>query len=502
MTRATTNTSSAVFSSGEESAAAPQVQQKALKIAIIGDFTGRESRGLCDPSTIGQRPALRVSKDNFEQLFERLQVRLKLPLMDEPLDLLEYDDMHPDYIYSRVPMFQKFIDLEKQLLNPSQFEAAAAEIKNWADYKCENEAANNSSTTGAQSMLDAILDSRSYQQQYENSPSGQIDQLIKDIVAPYIAPKQDPRQEQLLAAVNSASSEAMRKIMHNSGFQQLEATWRSLQLLVRRLETHSQLQLHIIDVSKDELLADLRSADDDLEQAQIFKRLVTSQTSSGDQPFNLVVGDFNIEDFEQDISLLIDMGTIAEAVGSCFITGADTRLAGCPSLSGSVDPDDWYYRLDTDFRQGWEALRDYSASAHIALAAPKFLLRLPYGADTSTTDCFDFEELTAEAGHKYYLWGNSAYLLTLLLCEGYLESGMQLRPGQRQDIDGMPVHVFEQSGEKKIKPCAEAMVTDSGAKRFKEMGLNLLRSVQNQDRVLLPEFLSLHVSGELKGPWN
>lgn len=502
MSRATTNTSGAVFSSGEESAPAPQVQEKALKIAIVGDFSGRESRGLCDPSTIGQRPALRVNKDNFEQIFERLQVRVKLPVTDEPLDLLEYDDLHPDYLYSRVPMFQQFIDLEKQLLNPAQFDAAAAEIQSWADYKSDAVTADSTTNSSAQSMLDAILDSRNYQQQYENSPGGQIDKLIKDIVSPYITAKQDPRQDQLLEAINSASSESMRKIMHNSGFQQLEASWRSLQLLIRRLESHSHLQIHIVDISKEELLADLRSADDDLEQAQIFKRLVSSQTSSGDQPFNLVVGDFNIEDFEQDISLLIDMGTIAEAVGSCFIAGADTRLAGCPTLAGSVDPDDWYYRLDTDFSKGWEALRDYSASAHIALAAPRFLLRLPYGAETSTTDCFNFEELTPDAGHKYYLWGNSAYLLTLLLCEGYLDSGMQLRPGQKQDIDGMPVHVYQQSGEKRIKACAEAMVTDRGAKRFKGSGLNLVRSVQGQDRVLLPEFISLHVSGELKGPWS
>lgn len=502
MSRATTNTSGAVFSSGEENAPAPQAQEQALKIAIIGDFSGRESRGLCDPSTIGQRPALRVNKDNFEQLFERMQVRVQLPLTAEPLDLMEYDDLHPDYLYSRVPMFEQFIDLEKQLLNPSSFDAAAAEIQGWADYKCDTNESNSGASTGAQSMLDAILDSRSFQQQYEDSPNGQIDKLIKDIVAPYIAAKQDPRQDQLLEAVNSASSETMRKIMHNSGFQQIEASWRSLHMLIRRLESHSQLQIHIIDVSKDELLADLRSADDDLEQAQIFKRLVSSQTSSGDQPFNLVVGDFNVEDFEQDISLLIDMGTIAEAVGSCFISGADTRLASCPSLAGSVDPDDWHYRLDTDFSKGWEALRDYSASAHIALAAPRFLLRLPYGANTSTTDCFDFEELSAEAGHKYYLWGNSAYLLTLLLCDSYLDSGMQLRPGQIQDVDGMPVHVYQQSGEKRIKPCAEAMVTDSGAKRFKDSGLNLVRSVQGQDRVLLPEFISLHTSGELKGPWS
>lgn len=503
MSRFTVNTGAAVFGEAQD-ASGPGAAGDVLKVAVLGDFSGRASRRLCEPETLCQRGAYRLRKDNFEEVFEQLGVRLKLPTLDEPLSLLEYDDLHPDYLYSRLPLFKRFIELEKKLLDPARFEQAAEEIQQWQSRHVAENASSAQATpdraSEAASMLDAILADSLDSGFARSGDAANIDQLIRDIVAPYVQQKPDRRQGAYLQALTEASSEAMRKIMHHSDFQQVEASWRSLHLLLRRLEDHPNLQIHLIDVSKEELLADFAAAEDDLEKSQVFNCLVAGEAVVGSLPYNLVVGDFFITDEERDLHLLIDLATIAEAAGSALLLGGDSRLAGCPTLAGSVDPDDWHYSHAQGFAEGWQAVRDYSASEYVALAGPRFMLRLPYGADSATTDCFEFEELTPEHGHSYYLWGNSAYLLALAVCDQFSRSG-RLAPLVSATYDNLPVHLRKHPQGQWMVPCAEALLTDRAAARFQGAGISTLRSVQGRDQIALPRLQSL-AGSELKGPWS
>ncbi|MFV8783891.1 type VI secretion system contractile sheath domain-containing protein [Microbulbifer sp. SA54] len=504
MTRPTMNTLPASANAREKAALKrdrhdrPISHGAKLKVAILGDFSGRASRGLCEPESLGSRPAYRVSKDNFSSLFERLQVGLKLPVMDETLWLLEFDDLHPDYLYQKVPLFKKFIELEKRLLTPSEFSRAVSEIQQWRPELVQDERASDVAVP-AQTMLDAVLTGTNYQRQYRSSPEGQIDHLIKSIVAPYVQQKPDASQALYLDAVTKAASETMRKLMHHSDFQQLEASWRSLQMLLRRVEDHRSLELHLVDVSKAEILADFAQAEGDLEDSQLFKCLVARETIAGGSPYNLVIGDFYIADEERDLHLLIDLATIAEAAECAVVLGGDNRLAGCPSLAGSLDPDDWHYPMSQAFAESWTAVREYSACEYVALAAPRFMLRLPFGEETSRTDCFAFEELTPDLGHQYYLWGNSAYLLGLSICCAFVDAEGEL-PVTDARFHDFPLHVRTLPQGKWITPCAEALLNDRAAGRFQSAGLSTLRSVQGRDEIHLPKLQSI-AGTSLRGPW-
>lgn len=508
MSRASINTSSVVFKASESSSHESKIQsstaQNPLKVVIIGDFSGRASRGVCTIDDIHQRPIVEVNKDNFESVFSRMRVRLQLPVCEDVIELMEFDDLHPDYLYSRVPLFQRFIDLNKRLLDPVQLPEVANEIATWktSNTTDEKNLGNSDEGQSAQSLLASILHSAQSRDDKPLQPASfSVDQLIEDIIAPYVT-SQDPRQPELLAAIDNATSETMRTLMHQSDYQQLEASWRSIQMLVKRLPLGSDLRLHLLDVSKDELLADLGNADSDLEQAQIFHRVVTTQAAEGLNPFDILLGDFYINEDEQDLGLLVDMGTIAQATDSCFISAANSALAGFPSLASNVDPQEWRYDVASDFKEGWSAVRDFSASEHIALASPRFMLRLPYGNQTATTDCFEFEELATNGTHRYYLWGNSGYLVTLLLCENAANHGINMALSNNNTVADLPLHHYKQQHESTIKPCAETLLTDSAAHCFVASGITPIRSVNQQDRVVLANIQSLHVSGELKGPWN
>ncbi|WP_444902341.1 type VI secretion system contractile sheath domain-containing protein [Microbulbifer sp. SSSA007] len=470
-----------------------------LKVAIIGDFSGRASRRQCEPDTIAERRVYLLNRDTFEGVFADLGVSLQLPVMEKPLFLPCFDDLHPDYLYSRLPLFKKFIELEQRLRDPVQFQQAAEEIQQWKP-ELREPSTEATSYSADQSFLDEILAAGRERHARENGNSLEVDQLIKDIVAPYVQKSADPRQGEYLDALTEATSDVMRKLMHHSDFRQLEASWLSLQFLLRRLEEHPNLQLYLIDISKEELLADFASAESDLENSQVFKLLVERETVSGSRPYNLVLGDFYITDEERDLHLLIDLSTIAEAAGSALLLGGDTKLAGCPNLAGSVDPDDWYYPLSERFAESWQAVREYSGSEYVALAAPRFMLRLPFGSETSTTEHFDFEELTPEQGHQYYLWGNSVYLLALAICQGFSASG-RLRAPSSATYESLPLHLRKLPQGQWITPCAEALLTDRGATRFMQAGLSTMRSVQGRDQIILPRLSSL-AGGALKGPWD
>ena len=77
-------------------------------------------------------------------------------------------------------------------------------------------------------------------------------ELINRVVAPFVKAAPDPAQESILAAIDGSLSGAMRTILHHPDFQSVEATWRSLDLLSRRVETSASMEIVLYDVSAEE----------------------------------------------------------------------------------------------------------------------------------------------------------------------------------------------------------------------------------------------------------
>ena len=88
----------------------------------------------------------------------------------------------------------------------------------------------------------------------------------------------------------------------------------------------------------------------------------------------------------------------------------------------------------------------------------RFLLRLPYGREAARAESFDFEEMPAGSPHESYLWGPGSVLCGLLLAEGFVESGWSFDPDDVRQVTGLPVHIYEDQGERAMKPCAEVML--------------------------------------------
>jgi len=486
-----------------------------FRIAILGDFSGRASRGICQPESLASRRLHPVDRDNFEELLGRLKVELHLPMPGgQALDLQfrELDDFHPDRIYEQVEAFAALRQLRRKLHAPQTFTEAAAEVRSWRAALVESKpvpAAPQPAPEPPQPVPEGLFDqvlAEAEQQAPESTPrpaQSQWDLLIAELVDPYLEPKTDPQQAEYVASVDAAVGELMRKILHHPRFQALEASWRGLSLLVSRLECGTDLKLFVWDVSKAELEADLAGTED-LARSGTYRVLVEQSVHVPEgKPWALFLGDYYFAPTCSDAELLGRFAKIARAAGAPLSAGADARLAGCESLFRTPDPSDWQFVPEKAASQAWASVRMLPEAPWAGLALPRFLLRLPYGRTATPIEKFEFEELPGEPNHEGYLWGNPAFACVCLLGQSFTRHGWTFRPGMIDELDDLPVHVYKSEGESLMKPCAEVLLTDRGAEAIAARGIIPLRSVRNQGAVRVEVFRSIASPPTgLRGRWS
>jgi type VI secretion system protein ImpC len=135
-----------------------------------------------------------------------------------------------------------------------------------------------------------------------------------------------------------------------------------------------------------------------------------------------------------------------------------------------------------DMGRHWEELRAIPEASYLGLAVPRFLLRLPYGARTSPADAFPLEEMPPGAPlHAHFLWGNPA-----LACLALLTAGEAL------NLEGLPVHTYQEDGEWKMTPCAEVWMTETQVLALIDLGLMPLVAFKDSDRVRLAGFRAIN----------
>jgi type VI secretion system protein ImpC len=291
----------------------------------------------------------------------------------------------------------------------------------------------------------------------------------------------------------------MQAILHHSDFQALEAAWRGLDFLARGLETDTQLKLYLLDVSLAELAADFGSADD-LSATGIYKLLVGETVlTPGATPWAVLAGNYAFDDGLVNVELLCRIALIASKAGAPFLAAADSKILGCKSFGETPDPDQWKPASE----ETWNFVRGFPEAKYLGLAAPRFLLRLPYGKQTSPTETFPFEEMPAPR-HGEYLWGNPIFACTMLIGQAFSEYGWAMRPGMVAEIGGLPVHVYKDAdGDPQMKPCGEALLTQRAAERMLEKGLIPVVSFKGQDRIRVAGFQSVAKPHKpLAGRWS
>ncbi len=480
------------------------IEEPPFHILALGNWSGDAERR----DFSGRRP-IEIDRDNFDEVVARLKTSVVLDFDDGSELVLEFsslDDFNPDEIFRRVDMFAQLRSLRKRLNSSDTFNAAAYDAKQLFGLKREDVepvAAAVDDEPAADNLLDAILlQPEGGAAAPKRKLSGELGSLVSELVRPHLVTVDEQQQSSLVSLVDAATSGLMRKILHHRKFQALEAAWRGLFFLVRRADTSTELKIWVLDVSKEELAADLKSAES-LSSTHLFKVLVSETVETQDaEPWSLILGDFAFAPIVDDVAALMRISKIAAAAGAPFISHMRPDVLGVHSLHENSDPAKWNTAGDSDAAKLWAALSGQAESQYLGMTIPRFITRLPYGSDTEPLDTFSFEEFESVSEHDNYLWSNGCFAVGQLLAESFANYGWEMKDRLAQDIDGLPLHVYKQDGETVYKPCAEVTMTDLGVNKLIAAGLMPLVSYRGTDRIKLAMYQSIaNGGGKLLGRW-
>jgi type VI secretion system protein ImpC len=449
-------------------AAPPWAAKRPVRIAVLGDFSGGAAAGRLETGDdLARRKMMAVEFDSLEDTLARLEVKLALPIGDggDGVEVAfgELDSFHPDSLYRELPMFKSLVDLRKRLNNTATFAKAAAEVQamGGGGKRRASRSGKRRSKSGAPAADAKLSDfARLVGIAPEVRVDAPVDALLKRILGPFVTAAPDPKRDALVAIVDSALSDAMRTVLHQPEFQNLEALWRGMDMLLRRVETGPSLQVLLVDMSAEEFAADLSSASD-LSETGLYSMLVDKPSQDKAGGVSLILGLYQFEPTPPHAELLGRMAKIAKLAGAPFVTSINAE-----SFSDRRNPP---HPL---MAQALEALRGLPEASHLALLAPRFMLRHPYGKKSDPITSFTFEEFTPEEGMRGMLWGHPALLAASVLAAP---------TGTTLSVGDLPFHyVVDADGDQVALPTTERLVNLAAAEMLRRVGIDALMAHKGQ----------------------
>ena len=275
----------------------------------------------------------------------------------------------------------------------------------------------------------------------------------------------------------------MNAILHHPATQSLEASWRGLDWLLLAIAKCGPIEVRLIDLSAEELIADLQTSEK-LEESGLYQILVDQPASKGD-PRPVVC-------HRRPLPVRAQRGPRAQGPRS----DREDRPAKLGAVFGRGPPASprGVFQSERGRRRGLDDApggKLPEGPALLGLATPRFLLRPPYGEATRTIDAFEYEEYTGPAGWKGYLWGSSALACAVLLARSFAKENWAFKPGSILDLGGMTMHVTKDEDDEPVSVLAEARLIRPSAERLSGLGLMPLLCVKGRDAAELAGVQSL-----------
>ncbi len=473
-----------------------RVANAKFRLAILGDFSGRANAGKAEiGDALAKRKPIKVDVDKLDDVLARMKISLNLSLDGAEavvnVPIASMDDFHPDQIVENVELFTELRNLRRNLASKAGFDRAAKTVMSWSGEDAlpplPRKSAGAAIATDRRLSDFARLTGRP---STAEAAEASVEALMRRIVGPLVQPARDAQAEQLTARVDEALSISMRRILHHPDFQAAEAMWRGIEFLVRRIETGAKMEIVLYDVSAEELAADI-AAGEDLLKGGLYGMLVEQPALDAHEgALSAVIGLYNFELMPPHAELLGRIAQVAAACGAPFITAIGPDALKIPM-----------YEQHQLIQESWGALRDLEAARYLGLAAPRFLLRMPYGKKSDPIDAFAFEEFTRQGGLAAMLWGHPALIPALLLAETFGQQGMKMILGGVMGVRDMVTYLYvDPDGEQVALPCTERMYGEREAVTVGNYGVMPLLSIRGRTELRLGSFASVF-GATLAGLW-
>lgn len=278
-----------------------------------------------------------------------------------------------------------------------------------------------------------------------------------------------------ISHIDEILSKQLSLILHDARFQKLEATWRGMHYLVFRAETGEFLKLRVLNINKNELRTNLMKAVE-FDQSFLFKHIYEAEYGTyGGSPYSLIVGDYEFDRSNPDITLLDKIAELAASAHAPFIAAAYANLFNLKTFEDLSKPRDLAKIFDGVELNRWRSFRDSEDSRYVSLTLPKVLLRLPYGGEKGEpVEAFDFKEAVDGASGDGFLWGNPAYVLADRITNAF---SLYKWPAAIRGVEGgglvegLPSYTYKSGDGDDMMVCpTQVTITDRREKELNDLG--------------------------------
>jgi type VI secretion system ImpB/VipA family protein len=139
--------------------------------------------------------------------------------------------------------------------------------------------------------------------------------------------RQFPGLLELLQSGHTGVAGQRDEILHAPAFQRLEATWRGLRHLVSSADMDASVKVRLFDVTKQELLSDLRQPA--LEDSVLFRKIYEEPYGiMFGWPAGATIGDYEFTHAASDLELLDRLAELGALAHAPFIAAASPGMFG------------------------------------------------------------------------------------------------------------------------------------------------------------------------------
>ena len=387
-----------------------------------------------------------VDRNSFGEFFARLAPRMHLEvpneISDNPKDLeidlrfASLDDFEPERIAQQVPGVSQLIDtrkivhrLKSERLAPEAFREQIEKAgldREWADQlytalsapepPAKPAASRKSEPRGGDAVErllgmvnlgDGVDERESSDFEDRAGGSGFLGALVQAVTG---SEDPAPRVERSVADVFIADLDDLigrqvAAVTEHAAFRRLEAAWRSLKLIVSRIDFRQDIQLDVLPVRKE-----------DLAEAIYYQVLLPEHSDDATQaPLSAVVLDFTFGHEDADVSLLEDLAETGASLQVPIIGSVDAAFFGVKEAAGLRRLPSLRHHLQGPQYIAWNKLRERDESRHLAMVVPPFVLR---SAADEGSAADGSGQRSAEP-----LWGNGSIAVAVLIANSFARTG-------------------------------------------------------------------------------
>lgn len=292
----------------------------------------------------------------------------------------------------------------------------------------------------------------------------------------------------IIAEKNAKLESELNEIVHNPVFLEFEGNWRSIEYLIKKSISSDHLKIRILNISKEELIKDLKSASE-FDQSQLFKKVYEYEYgTAGGTPYSCLVGSYYFDRSNVDIFLLNKIAGVAAAAHAPFLAAADPKMMDLENFTDLYIPRDLKNIFDTTDAIKWNSFREQEDSRYVSLVLPRVLIRAPYNDSENPADGISFNEVNVADSNEFYCWGNPAFVLAERISNSVFEYNWPAAIRGVEGggvVEGLPVHNFKTTyGDIVMKNPVEIAITDRREKELSDLGFISLCHIKGTDKAV------------------